>query len=670
MDPQPDDEPFTPKRPPSARDLISVPPTSGKFDNPSQLKPLLAALLSVSLFVIGHGVYIQHGQAVVLAKYRARMDADGNRNLSKEEVSRWFLANLNQSDDSAAVKRWGKLLGRFDEDGDGGFDDDELLRLFDSIDELPGATDDIKELGGDAGETQRLVFLGMALVLAVLVAAAVRDVFVLTGSIESLSTDLRRSQREENDRKAELAALSTEGKQLKERCLRLAAAAARSAEGAAELAMAKAELEANERKEHQVEAERRAAHEKNRQLEADLKAAQWGLESRRKGAELISKFVFDAGGRKKPKRLQGAAEGSVTTKQLITSADGDVWLDMQDQIATSGGTFSAHKLWKVTNVATGEHRVMKRYKKVDHAQRARDSRVDFLKAEVDRLRAELDHVQSQLEDALAAAAASSTAAAGGEADEKFDHHEDLISELCAACDLTPHPNIMRFDKVIETDDWAFVLCEFLDGKDLFSFSFEQVEQGVDEATAKHLFRQIFSAFAHLHDRCGVLHNDVKPENLFVVGKGGTTAQLQAKIIDFGLASFPGKIPKRANQGIVEGKPCYTPPELLDPTRVAGSTPPELSWLLPEVPNATMEMDIFRLGVVLHLVLVKGYAYPPITPPEPSQPARELEHLPVTLLPKWRALSPACKELIGKLLAFDPKARPTAQAALQHAWFHT
>jgi hypothetical protein len=89
------------------------------------------ALLSVSLFVIGHGVYIQHSQAVVLAKYRARMDADGNRNLSKEEVSRWFLANLNQSDDSAAVKRWGKLLGRFDEDGDGGFDDDELLRLFD-----------------------------------------------------------------------------------------------------------------------------------------------------------------------------------------------------------------------------------------------------------------------------------------------------------------------------------------------------------------------------------------------------------------------------------------------------------------------------------------------------------------------------------------------------------
>ena len=429
MDPQPDDEPLTPKRPPSARNFVSMPPTSGKFDNPSQLKLLLVALLSVSLFVIGHGAYIQHSQAVVLATYRARMDADGNRNLSKEEVSRWFLANLNQSDDSAAVKRWAKLFGRFDEDGDGGFDDDELLRLFDSIDELPGATDDIKELGGDAGETQRLLFLGMALVLAVLVAAAVRDVFVLTDSIESLSTDLRRSQREENDRKAELAALSTEKKQLKERCLRLAAAAARSPGGAAdgsssaELAKAKSELEANERKGQQVEAERRAASEKNRQLEADLKAAQWGLEARRKGAALISKVVFDAGGRKKPKRLQGATEGSVTTKRLITSADGDVWLDMKDQIDNSGGDQSSHALWKVTNIATGEHRVMRCY-------------------------------------------------------HKFDH-EDLISELCAARDLTPHPNIMRFDKVIETEVEALVLCEFLDGKDLFSL-YEQFEQGVKE----------------------------------------------------------------------------------------------------------------------------------------------------------------------------------------------
>jgi hypothetical protein len=552
------------------------------------------------------------------------------------------LANLNQSDDSAAVKRWGKLLGRFDEDGDGGFDDDELLRLFDSIDELPGATDDIKELGGDAGETQRLVFLGMALVLAVLVAAAVRDVFVLTGSIESLSTDLRRSQREENDRKAELAALSTEGKQLKERCLRLAAAAARSSEGAAELAKAKAELEANERKEQQVEAERRAAHEKNRQLEADLKAAQWGLESRRKGAELISKFVFDAGGRKKPKRLQGAAEGSVTTKQLITSADGDVWLDMKYRIATSGEHLSTHDLWKVTNIATGEHRVMKRYKKVDHS------------SEVDRLRAELVRVQSQLELALAAAAASSTAAAGGEADEKFAHHENLISELCAACDLTPHPNIMRFEKVIETDDAAFVLCEFLDGIDLFTFTFEHFKQGVDEATAKHLFRQIFSAFAHLHDRCGVLHNDVKSENLFVVGVGGTTAQLQAKIIDFGLASFPGKKPKVADRG-TNGL-AYCAPELLNQAQKS---------LLPALPNATKEMDLFRLGVVLYMLLMKDFPNPPITPPEPSQSARRFKDL-----PKWRALSPACKELIGRLLAYDPKARPTAQAALQHAWFHT
>ena len=220
---------------------------------------------------------------------------------------------------------------------------------------------------------------------------------------------------------------------------------------------------------------------------------------------------------------------------------------------------------------------------------------------------------------------------------------------------------MRFDKVIETDDEAFVLCEFLDGKDFFSL----YEQGVDEATAKHLFRQIFSAFAHLHDQCGVLHNDVKLENLFVVGTGGTTAQLQAKIIDFGLASFPGKTPKKAQNGLVKDDVSYTPPELLHPTPKGRK-----NFLLPVLPNATKEMDLFRLGVVLYVLLMQDYPYPPITPSEPSQPARRLETCRGMPSAKWHALSPACKELIGKLLAFDPRARPTAQAALQHAWFHT
>jgi serine/threonine protein kinase len=280
---------------------------------------------------------------------------------------------------------------------------------------------------------------------------------------------------------------------------------------------------------------------------------------------------------------------------------------MHDKIANSGGEQSSHDLWKVTNIATGEHRVMKCYKKFDH--------------------------------------------------------EDLISELCAARDLTPHPNIMRFDKVIETDAEAFVLCEFLDGEDLMAF----YEQGVDEATAKHLFHQIFSAFAHLHGQCGVLHNDVKLENLFVVGTGGTTAQLQAKIIDFGLASFPGKKPKVANPGTCGF--AYCAPELLNQAQKS---------LLPVLPHATKEMDIFRLGVVLYVLLMQQFPYPPIplaALAEPSQPARPLsdesfkKESHKVALGKWRALSPECKELLGRLLAFDPKARPTAQAALEHAWFH-
>jgi len=294
----------------------------------------------------------------------------------------------------------------------------------------------------------------------------------------------------------------------------------------------------------------------------------------------------------------------VTTKRLIASVDGDVWLDMKDHINNSGGGVSAHDLWKVTSISTGEHCVMKCYKSFSH--------------------------------------------------------DDLLAELCATRDLAPHPNIMRFKKVIETEGEAFVLCEFLDGMDMYSF-YESYQGGVSEAKAKRLFRQILDAFAHLHDTCEVLHNDVKLENLFVVGtSSGEEDDLQAKIIDFGLACFPGREVKVANEGTCAL--AYSAPEILDATQ---------RRVLPEHarPRATKELDIFRLGVVLYVILTTQFPYPPVKPADPTEPCRPLDKLKAENKLKWSALSPACRAFVGHLLAFDPSKRPTAAAALQDAWFH-
>lgn len=273
---------------------------------------------------------------------------------------------------------------------------------------------------------------------------------------------------------------------------------------------------------------------------------------------------------------------------------------MKDKISTSGGENSRHNLWKVTSISTGELRVMKCY-------------------------------------------------------ERFDH-EDLISELCATRDMTKHPGIMSFDKVIETAAEAFVLCEFLDGKDLMDF----YGGGLPEATAQHLFRQLFGAMAHLHDECGVVHNDIKPDNLFVVGAGGPTDALQAKIVDFGMACFPNLATKKAEPGCSPGQPVYAAPELLDERnqRLSGS----------KMPLATRAMDIFRLGVTLYITLVGAYPWPPLPRPVAAgQAARQLVPADPAAAQKWSALSPECQAFVGRLLAFAVNERPSAAQAQQDAW---
>ena len=82
---------------------------------------------------------------------------------------------------------------------------------------------------------------------------------------------------------------------------------------------------------------------------------------------------------------------------------------------------------------------------------------------------------------------------------------------------------MSYDKVIETRNEAFVLMELLKqdhrGMDLFEYAVQQ--NGIAEGTAKRPFRY-FVALAHLHDKCDVVHNDLKAENLFVVGAASGT----------------------------------------------------------------------------------------------------------------------------------------------------
>jgi len=137
-----------------------------------------------------------------------------------------------------------------------------------------------------------------------------------------------------------------------------------------------------------------------------------------------------------------------------------------------------------------------------------------------------------------------------------------------------HPNVCTVFEIDEADDQTFIAMELIEGESLD----EKIARGplpLDEALA--IAQQIAEGLQAAHDR-GVIHRDVKPENILVDAKGHVT------IMDFGLAQLQqaSRLTK-ADQTL--GTTTYMSPE-----QAQGA----------EVDHRT---DVWALGVVLYEMLV-------------------------------------------------------------------
>jgi len=123
-----------------------------------------------------------------------------------------------------------------------------------------------------------------------------------------------------------------------------------------------------------------------------------------------------------------------------------------------------------------------------------------------------------------------------------------------------HPNIVTIHLVgeMEEDHTPYMVMEYVEGASLEKVCATQGALPV--ARVLTLAIQIASALAEAH-RNGVLHRDLKPDNIAVFEQG--TARETAKVLDFGIAKIlhsDEEMSQLTKTGTIFGTPAYISPE--------------------------------------------------------------------------------------------------------------
>ncbi|XP_075881967.1 calcium/calmodulin-dependent protein kinase (CaM kinase) II beta 1 isoform X21 [Nelusetta ayraudi] len=217
-------------------------------------------------------------------------------------------------------------------------------------------------------------------------------------------------------------------------------------------------------------------------------------------------------------------------------------------------------------------------------------------------------------------------------------HQKLEREA-RICRLLKHPNIVRLHDSISEEGFHYLLFDLVTGGELFEDIVAR--EYYSEADASHCIQQILEAVLHCH-QMGVVHRDMKPENLLLASKCKNAA---VKLADFGLA-IEVQGDQQAWFGFA-GTPGYLSPEVL--RKEAYGKP----------------VDIWACGVILYILLV---GYPPFWDEDQHKLYQQIKAGAYDFpSPEWDTVTPEAKNLINQMLTINPAKRITAQEALKHPW---
>ena len=207
-----------------------------------------------------------------------------------------------------------------------------------------------------------------------------------------------------------------------------------------------------------------------------------------------------------------------------------------------------------------------------------------------------------------------------------------------ATNLLKHPNIVDIWDVAEEGNRVFLVMEFLEGESLAQ-RMQSGPMGVREAV--EIAIPVCHALGRAHS-LGVVHRDVKPENVFLVRD--PSGALRVKVLDFGIVHMRGEV-RLTMPGEVFGTPEYLASELArgEPCGPAS--------------------DLYALGVMLYEMVTGAL-------PFNGTVQQLIDHHARTAPPAIRARMPSAPEaldaLVLSLMQKQPVERPRSAAEVLDA----
>jgi serine/threonine protein kinase len=212
-----------------------------------------------------------------------------------------------------------------------------------------------------------------------------------------------------------------------------------------------------------------------------------------------------------------------------------------------------------------------------------------------------------------------------------------------------HPNVVQVFAMYSLEGHACLAMEWLEGQSLSELVAERGGRLSSEETLP-LLVEAARGLAAAHE-LGLLHRDIKPDNLFVV-TGGRGRERTLKLIDFGLAT--------ADRGRPET--LMNDPNL--DSNAVGGTPLFLSPELWKGQTASPQSDLYALGVTFYHALTGAYPSGPLGIRGLMEYAKSGERAPRVRDARPDAM-PGLAGLVDRLIAKDPAQRPESAALLLH-----